>query len=361
MKKMKKLLAVVLAGTMAVSMGACGSTGSASSAAGGSASSGAAGASAGGKGYKVRMVTDTGGVNDQSFNQSSWEGVKNLKKDTGADVNYVESKQESDYATNLDKAADENANLIWGIGFAMAKSIGSAAKENPDINYAIVDNSYDKATMPSNVTGVMFRAQEPSFIVGYIAGKTTKTGKVGFVGGIRSNIIDQFEYGYKAGVAYAAKEMNKKITVDAQYAESFSDSSKGKAIANSMFSSGCDIVFHAAGGVGVGVIAAAKDAGKYAIGVDRDQAYLAPKNVLTSALKLVYSAVEDVSKKAMKGEKIGGKTFTYGLKENAVGIPTEHKLMGDATYQAAMKVENDIKSGKIVPPATKAEFDKFGK
>ncbi|HCC01515.1 MAG TPA: BMP family ABC transporter substrate-binding protein, partial [Ruminococcaceae bacterium] len=252
-------------------------------------------------------------------------------------------------------------NLIWGIGFAMAKSIGSAAKENPDINYAIVDNSYDKATMPSNVTGVMFRAQEPSFIVGYIAGKTTKTGKVGFVGGIRSNIIDQFEYGYKAGVAYAAKEMNKKITVDAQYAESFSDSSKGKAIANSMFSSGCDIVFHAAGGVGVGVIAAAKDAGKYAIGVDRDQAYLAPKNVLTSALKLVYSAVEDVSKKAMKGEKIGGKTFTYGLKENAVGIPTEHKLMGDATYQAAMKVENDIKSGKIVPPATKAEFDKFGK
>lgn len=155
--------------------------------------------------------------------------------------------------------------------------------------------------------------------------------------------------------------MNKKITVDAQYAESFSDSSKGKAIANSMFSSGCDIVFHAAGGVGVGVIAAAKDAGKYAIGVDRDQAYLAPKNVLTSALKLVYSAVEDVSKKAMKGEKIGGKTFTYGLKENAVGIPTEHKLMGDATYQAAMKVEDDIKSGKIVPPATKAEFDKFGK
>lgn len=371
MKKMKKLLAAVLAGAMAVSMGACGGTGTAvSSAAGSSAAestasvASAAGTtsnttSVDGKGYKIRMVTDTGGVNDQSFNQSSWEGLQNLKKDTGADVNYIESKQESDYATNLDKAADDEAKLIWGIGFAMAQSIGTAAKANPDINYAIVDNGYDAKSMPANVAGVMFRAQEPSFIVGYIAGKTTKTGKVGFVGGITSNIIDQFEFGYKAGVAYAAKELNKKITVDAQYAESFSDSSKGKAIANSMFSSGCDIVFHAAGGVGVGVIAAAKDAGKYAIGVDRDQAYLAPQNVLTSALKLVHAAVEDVSKKSMSGEKIGGKTYTYGLTEDAVGIPEEHKLMGDATYNAALKVEADIKSGKITPSATKAEFEKY--
>lgn len=370
MKKMKKVLATVLAGAMAVSMGACGGTGTTSSTAAGSSmaessatsaagTTGTTTTSAAGKGYKIRMVTDTGGVNDQSFNQSSWEGLQNLKKDTGADVNYVESKQESDYSTNLDKAADDDAKLIWGIGFAMAQSIGTTAKQNPDINYAIVDNSYDAKTMPANVTGVMFRAQEPSFVVGYIAGKTTKTGKVGFVGGITSNIISQFEYGYKAGVAYAAKELKKKITVDAQYAESFSDSSKGKAIANSMFSSGCDIVFHAAGGVGVGVIAAAKDAGKYAIGVDRDQAYLAPKNVLTSALKLVHSAVEDVSKKSMNGEKIGAKTFTYGLTEDAVGIPEDHKLMGDNTYNAALKVEKDIKSGKIVPPANKAEFTKY--
>ena len=185
MKKMKKLLAAVLAGAMAVSMGACGGTGTAvSSAAGSSAAestasvASAAGTtsnttSVDGKGYKVRMVTDTGGVNDQSFNQSSWEGLQNLKKDTGADVNYIESKQESDYATNLDKAADDEAKLIWGIGFAMAQSIGTAAKANPDINYAIVDNGYDAKSMPANVAGVMFRAQEPSFIVGYIAGKTT--------------------------------------------------------------------------------------------------------------------------------------------------------------------------------------------
>jgi len=357
---MKKIVALLLAVMMAASVTACGSsTGTTSSAA---ASAAASVASTESKAestpaktdFKVAMVTDTGGVNDQSFNQSAWEGLQKLNKDYGTTVKYSESKQESDYATNLDKAADDGNNLIWGIGFAMAGAITNSAKQNPDISYAIIDNAYD--TTPSNVTGVVFRAQEPSFLVGYIAGKTTKTNKVGFVGGMTGVVIDQFEYGYKAGVAYAAKELKKTITVDAQYAESFSDAAKGKAIASKMFSGGCDIVFHAAGGVGVGVIEAAKEANKFAIGVDRDQAYLAPKNVLTSALKLVNQAVELVSKDASDGKEIGGKTFTYGLTEDAVGIPTEHTLMGDATYNAAVALEAKIKDKSITPPANKADF-----
>lgn len=313
------------------------------------------------KEYKVAMVTDTGGVNDQSFNQSSWEGLQNFEKNNkGVKVSYLESKQESDYATNLDKVVDSGNNLVWGIGFAMADAITNAAKSNPDVNYAIVDNSYGDDT-PANVTGVMFKAQEPSFIVGYIAGKTTKTNKVGFVGGITSGIIDQFQYGYQAGVQYAAKELGKDITVDVQYAESFSDASKGKAIANKMFSSGCDIVFHAAGGAGVGVIEAAKEANKFAIGVDRDQAYLAPDNVLTSALKLANVAVENLSKEAMNGTKIGGKTYTYGLKENAVGIPTENKNMDQEVYKAAMAIQDKIKDGSIVPPYNEETFKTFSK
>lgn len=347
---------------MAASVTACGSqtgaTSSTASVAPSSAAESKADTTSKKTDYKIAMVTDTGGVNDQSFNQSAWEGLQKLKSETGTEVKYSESKQESDYATNLDKAADDGNNLIWGIGFAMADAVQNSAKQNPDISYAIVDNSYGDKT-PSNVTGVMFRAQEPSFLVGYIAAKTTKTGKVGFVGGITGNIIDQFEYGYKAGVAYAAKEMGKKITVDSQYAESFTDASKGKAIAQKMFSGGCDIVFHAAGGVGIGVIEAAKEANKFAIGVDRDQAYLAPKNVLTSALKLVNQAVELVSKDAIAGKKIGGQTFTYGLTEDAVGIPTEHSLMGDDTYKAALALEPKIKDKTIVPPANKDEFTKF--
>lgn len=297
--------------------------------------------------FSAGMVTDTGGVNDQSFNQSAWEGLQNLQKNTGADISYLESTQETDYAPNLDKQVDEGKNLIWGIGFAMADAIITASETNPDVNFAIIDNAYE--TTPENVTGVMFRAQEPSFVVGYIAGLSTKTGKVGFVGGMKGNIIDQFEYGYRAGVDYAAKELGKEITVDVQYAESFSDSAKGKAIATKMFSSDCDIVFHAAGGVGVGVIEAAKEAGKFAIGVDRDQAYLAPENVLTSALKLVNVAVELVSTEALNGTTIGGQTYNYGLAEDAVGIPEENPNMDPAIYDKAMEVEQLIKDGTIVP------------
>lgn len=362
---MKKLLAFLLAGMMAFSATACGSGNDSNTPEAPQPTNSTEGTQDGETtpegGIKIRMVTDTGGVNDQSFNQSAWEGLQTLKDEMGADVNYIESKQEADYATNLDKAADDEAQLIWGVGFAMADAIGIAATANPDIQYAIIDNGYDEATMPDNVAGVMFRAQEPSFVVGYIAGKTTETGKVGFVGGVTSDIIDQFQYGFQAGVDYASEELGKTITVDVQYAESFTDASKGKAIASKMFSDGCDIVFHAAGGAGVGVIEAAKDAGKYAIGVDRDQAYLAPENVLTSAMKLVNNAVIAVSKEVIEGKEIGGQTYTYGLTEDAVGIPEEHSLMGDETYNAALEVEEKIKNGEIVPPANADEYAQFGK
>ena len=358
---MKKFLSVVLSAAMLLSTAACSSQAPSSSAGSGSTAAASAASTASASNFKVAMVTDTGGVNDQSFNQSSWEGLQSFSKETGAKVSYLESKQATDYSTNLDKLADDNNKLIWGIGYAMADAIGNSSKQNPDISYAIVDNGYDAKTMGTNVAGVMFRAQESSFLVGYIAGKTTKTNKVGFVGGMTSAIIDQFQYGYTAGAEYAAKELGKKITVIPQYAQSYSDSAKGKAIANKMFSDGCDIVFHAAGGTGVGVIEAAKEANKFAIGVDRDQAYLAPKNVLTSALKLAGKAVADVSKEAKDGKKIGGKTYTFGLKEGAVGIPTTNQNVSKSVYADAMKIQQKIIDGSIVPPFDKASYQKFGK
>lgn len=352
--KKKRLMAAISAIAVAITMFmGCGS----------SNNSAKSGDSATKENYNVSMVTDTGGVNDQSFNQSSWEGLQQLSKDVkdkNVKVSYLESKQESDYATNLDKAADSGCKLIWGVGYAMADALTNAAKKNPDVNYAIIDNSYGKDTL-SNVTGVMFKAEESSFMVGYIAGKTTKTGKVGFVGGQTSAVIDEFEYGYKAGAQYAAKELGKTIEVQSQYAQSYNDAAKGKAIANSMFSKGCDIVFHAAGGTGVGVIEAAKEANKFAIGVDRDQAYLAPKNVLTSALKNVNVAVEKLSKDAMSGKKIGGQTFTYGLKEGAVGIPEKNDNLDKKVYDDTMKIQDEIKAGKITPPASKDSYEKFVK
>lgn len=326
---------------------------------GGSASTteSAGGAGADAASYKIEMVTDTGGVSDQSFNQSSWEGLQQLESDKGWEVSYIESKQESDYATNLDKAVDDEANLVWGIGFNMADAVAHSAQTNPDVQFAIIDNAYDESQ--SNLTGVTFRAQEPSFLVGYIAARTTKTNKIGFVGGITGVVIDQFDYGYRAGVDYANKEAGTSVEVQGQYADSFSDAAKGKAIASKMFSDGCDIVFHAAGGAGAGVIEAAKEANQYAIGVDRDQNYLAPDNVITSALKRVDKAIIEVSTQIEAGTLKGGSNIELGFKEDCVGIPEKHDLIADDVYQAALALSEKIKDGSIVPPMNKDSYDKY--
>lgn len=358
--KLKKALAIGLATIMTFSMVSCGSSSSDTSDDQPSDDSEVeteADETATTGDFSVAMITDTGGINDQSFNQSAWEGLEELNSETGAEVNYIESKQASDFVTNLDRLADNGADLLWGIGYACADAILEAAEMNPELQYAIVDNAYEET--PDNVTGVMFRAQEPSFMVGYVAGRTTQTNKVGFVGGIQSGLIDQFEYGYLAGVQYAAQELGKEIEVSVQYAESFTDAAKGKAIANKMYSDGCDVVYHAAGGSGTGVIEAAKETGNWVIGVDRDQAYLAPDNVLTSALKLVGRAVKEVSIDAMNGEQIGGQTLTYGLSEDCVGIPEEHRNMPDGVYEDTLSIGDKIESGEIQVPSSPEEYEAF--
>ena len=253
---------------------------------------------------------------------------------------------------------DNGNELCWGIGFACADAAMESAAANPDVHFACVDNAFDD--LPSNLTGVVFRAEESSFMVGYIAAAVSKTEKVGFVGGIASAVIEQFESGYEAGVAYADKKLGKNVKVVSQYAESFSDAAKGKSIANKMFTSdGCDVVYHAAGGTGMGVIEAAKEAGKFAIGVDRDQAYLAPKNVLTSSLKNVNVAVDEVSRRMIIGQEIGGQNLSFGLAEDAVGIPENHENYSDEIYEQALEVGEQIKAGKIKPPASMKELKQY--
>lgn len=307
--------------------------------------------------FFVAMVTDGGGINDQSFQESAWKGLQSFSKKSGAKIGYVECQQASDYGVNFDKLADENANLMWGIGYKLADPVELASKINPELNYAIADYSFGE-NVPENVTCVAFRAEESSFLVGYIAGMTTKTNQVGFIGGMRGLVIDQFEYGYKAGVAYAAKELGKNITVKVQYAESFSDSAKGKAIAMKMFDE-CDIIFHAAGGAGVGVIEAAKEKDAYAIGADMDQSFLAPKNVLTSAIKDVGKAVEMISMRLINGENIGGHNYSYGIKEQCVGIPDDNPNVSEAVLKSVRKIENKIKDGIVTPPYNSATYEEF--
>jgi basic membrane protein A len=304
---------------------------------------------------KIAMVTDVGGVNDQSFNQSAWEGLKRSEKDFGIKVAYKESKQDADYAPNMETLTDAGYDLIWGIGFLMGDAIKETAEINPDQKYAIIDFSYGDET-PPNVACAVFQEEEPSFLVGYIAGKMTESNKVGFVGGIKFPLIEKFEYGFMAGVKLA----NPDAEVLRQYAESFTDAAKGKAITNNMYQQGADIVFHASGGVGDGVIEAAKEKGKWAIGVDKDQNFLAPDNVLTSAMKRVDNAIYDIGKRLIAGEFAGGETVVYNLKNDGVGIaPTSDKHVPAEILKEVDGLVAKIKAGEIVVPATKEAFDKF--
>jgi len=304
---------------------------------------------------RIAMVTDVGGVNDQSFNQSAWEGLQRAQKELDVKVAYKESKQDADYAPNMETLTDAGFDLIWGIGFLMGDAIKATAQINPDQKYAIIDFAYGPDT-PKNVTGVVFQEEQPSFLVGYIAGKMTKTNKVGFVGGIKFPLIERFEFGYMAGVKMA----NPDCEVLSQYAESFTDAAKGKAITNNMYQKGADIVFHASGGVGDGVIEAAKEKGKWAIGVDKDQNFLAPEHVLTSAMKRVDNAIYDVARKLKAGQWNGGETAVYNLSNDGVGIaPTSAKHVPANILAEVDQLTARIKKGEFKVPSTKAEYDAF--
>ena len=303
-------------------------------------------------GVSIIMVTGTGGVYDQSFNQLSWEGLQRLAADTGWKVSYIESKQESEFFTNLDKAVDAEPKLIWGIGFDMADALNSIADDNPENQFAGMDITNNQGV--GNLTGVTFKSEESSFAVGYIAARMTKTGKVGFLGGIESDTLLAFRCGYLAGVEYANKEQGTSVAHVWQMAESFSDAAKGKSIAQKMIEEGADVIYTAAGQSGTGGIEACQEAGVYAIGVDMDQSYLAPKTIITSALKCVDEAVYYASKELVDGTTPSGQNFALGVAEEAVGIAETHDLLPDEVYEAALGVLALIKAGDIVVPATEA-------
>lgn len=304
---------------------------------------------------KIAMVTDEGGVNDQSFNQSAWEGLQEAEKDLGVKVSYVESEQDSDFEPNFETVYDAGNDLIWGIGFKLSDAVLEAAETNPDQNYAIIDFSYGDDT-PDNVVGVLFKQEQPSFLVGYIAGKMTETGKVGFIGGIEGDVIHAFDAGFQAGVKHA----NKDVEILRQYVEDFSDAGKAKGIATQMYNQGADIIFHAAGAAGDGLIEAAKELDKWAIGVDRDQNYMAPDNVLTSAMKRVDVGVYRIAEDIVNGEFPGGETVVYGLEEEGVDIaPTSDKHVPEEILEEIEELKKQIIDGDIVVPATLEDAEKY--
>ena len=310
---------------------------------------------------KAAIVTDTGGVDDKSFNQSAWEGLQawgkehNLSKDNG--YTYYQSNSEADYANHLQQAAG-SYNLIFGVGFALHNAVEEAAKEHTDLNYVLID---DVIKDQKNVASVTFADNEAAYLAGVAAAKTTKTKQIGFVGGMESEVISRFEAGFKAGVA----SVDSSIKVQVDYAGSFGDAAKGKTIAAAQYAAGSDVVYQVAGGTGAGVFSEAKSLNEsrpenekvWVIGVDRDQVeegkYTSKDGkesnfVLASTLKQVGTTVKDISNKAEKGEFPGGQVIVYSLKDKGVDLAVTN--LSEEGKKAVEDAKAKILDGSVKVP-----------
>lgn len=309
--------------------------------------------------FSIAMVTDVGGVDDKSFNQSAWEGIQAFGKEHGLSkgeggYDYLQSKSDADYETNLNLLLRRDFNLIFGIGYLMEDAMAAVAEENPEREFAIVDSTVDA----ENVVSILFKEQEGAFLAGVAAAKMSQSGKIGFVGGVDIPVINRFQAGFVAG----AKAVNPDIEIQVNYTGAFDKADLGKITANGMYSSGVDVIFHAAGATGNGVFSEAKERKKqdpnanvWVIGVDADQ-YEEGKvddttNVtLTSMLKGVNAAVVDISNRAKNGDFPGGETLIYGLAEDGVTLADSRGAIPEDVQKVIEEYKQKIISGEIEVP-----------
>jgi len=302
----------------------------------------------------VGIVFDSGGIDDKSFNASAWAGMQRAEKELGISVKKIESRSENDYDDNLTAMLDQSCDLIVGIGINMQQAMDKVAKENPDTKFAIVDAPVEQP----NVRSLVFKEEEGSFLVGYIAGAFSKTKKVGFIGGQQIPLIVKFYSGYAAG----AKAANPDVEVlPEKYTGDWNNVDVAKTAATQLFADGADVIYAAAGKAGLGVITAAKEKKLYAIGVDSDQDYIAEGTVLTSMVKKVDEGIFQTIKDLKEGAWSTG-IKVYDLKAGGVGT-SEFKftkaLIGDATIAKVDEYKGKITSGEIKVPSTKDELSAY--
>jgi basic membrane protein A len=312
----------------------------------------------------VGLVTDVGGVNDKSFNQSAWEGVQKAAADLGVDAKYIESKQVTDYEKNIDAFATEGYDTIITVGFLMGDATALKAKEYPNIKFAIVDYSYfptkDSAACPdtvtdcyadgglSNVTSLMFQEDEVGYLAGVLAACMDQTGTIGSVAGMEIPPVVRFITGYQNG----AKSVKADIKTLNQYIPSFTDPAKGKEVGLAMIAQGADVIFGCGGNTGNGGLAAAQEKGMMAIGVDVDQ-YLTYPDVksalITSAAKNVDVAVYGAINELVNGQLKPG-IETANIKNGGVGLAPYHdwesKIPQDCKDKVAAATDG-LKSGTL--------------
>jgi basic membrane protein A and related proteins len=307
---------------------------------------------------QIGVAYDTGGRGDRSFNDSAYAGASAAAEEFGGEVRDLSPNADaSNRADLLTQLADEGFNPIIAVGFAYGDVIGDVAEQYPDVNFAIVDSSVAEIGA-ENLTGLLFAEEEGSFLAGVAAASKTEAAHVGFVGGVDNPLIQKFEAGFVAGV----EAVDPNIQVDVQYIApagdftGFNDPARGRIVAQGIFEDGADIVYHAAGGSGIGVFQAAEEAGGRAIGVDSDQYETVDDPelkavIMTSMLKRVDNAVQSYIGNFVDGSVPGGEDVVNDLQTDGVGLATSGGQIDDIQDQID-DYRQQIIDGGIEVPAT---------
>jgi basic membrane protein A len=309
---------------------------------------------------KVCQITDTGGIDDKSFNATAWKGIEDAVAQLGIEGKYLESKEVADYEKNLNAFVEEKCDLIVTVGFLIGDATKATAEANPDLKFSIVDYAYDPAI--PNVVGQVFNTDEAAYLAGYLAAGVTKTGKVGTFGGLPIPTVTIFMDGFAKGVAKYNEVKGTNVQVlgwdpanpDAGlFSMSFDDQQKGRELAVSLMDEGADIIMPVAGPVGLGAAAAIKERGNaYLIGVDSDWFLTSPEYAditLTSVMKLMDATTMQVIKSVIDGTFKGG-VVVGTLANNGVALAPLHNLESLASAELLAEVEQlkaDIIAGKL--------------
>lgn len=313
------------------------------------------------KKFKVGLITNATGIDDKSFNESIWSAIKKygMKHDWKEKKNYqfknaTSIKEKEKFLTQYSKEND----LTIGAGLPFKEPLSKVSNQNKKADFAIIDGIVEKP----NVVSITYHEEQAAFLAGVAAAMSTKSLKIGFIGGPKNEITEKFDYGFQAGI----KSVDPKIKVKSKYATTFNDPNEGSKLAKSLYDGGADIIFQAAGKTGLGVFSVAKQLKKsgknvWVIGVDRDQYKEGlPENVtLTSAIKRIDKGVKEVLNKKRKGNFQGGRILRLGIKEGGVGLPKENKNFNKDINKQIDLYKSNIRSGNIEVPKTKVEFDKF--
>ena len=297
---------------------------------------------------------DVGGRGDKSFNDQAYAGLERAQKELGITFHTLETGEGADREAAMRQLAAGDAQLIFGVGFLFTDDIRKLATEFPDKKFACVDYTVNPGdTLPPNLVALKFKEEEGSYLVGALAALITKTGKLGFVGGMQIPLIKKFEAGYVAGVHIVSPKAPVIIKYAGTTGTAFKDPTKGKELALAEYNQGVDIIYHASGSTGLGVFEAAREKNKLAIGVDSDQNDEAPGFILTSMVKRVDVAVFDTIQEVIGGRWTGG-VKVFGLAEQGVTWVYDDRnkaLIPDAAKATVDSLRTVIQGGGIVVPS----------